>query len=340
VDGTLTLKKWYIIACFTTALGILATAFIPVRPGSLPLLTGVIILSHFVVSFVALSANGLAAHDTPPEKQGRVSGFMQAGYMGGTGVGGGAGLWLAQHLPAVWMARGVLALCCLLCCFALFFVNEPVIALKVKDIGATLVNVVTDVWDTLKTKLGVLAMILSFLPIGTCAAGLLFAAIAKDWNTGANVVALITGLLGGFITGLGSLTGGWLCDKIDRKLAYLLFGLFQAGCAVAMAWFPHTTTMFVTWTLFYSFSAGMCYCAFNAYTLEAIGKGAAATKFETFAGLSNIPIYTMTFIAGLAYTKWGASGMLKNEAVYALLSAVIFMVVQPLILKRRVVVAV
>jgi hypothetical protein len=32
--------------------------------------------------------------------------------------------------------------------------------------------------------------------------------------------------------------------------------------------------------------------------------------------------------------------MLKNEAVYALLSAVIFMAVQPLILKRKVVVAV
>jgi PAT family beta-lactamase induction signal transducer AmpG len=336
VDVTLTVKKWYALTTIISAACILVTAIVPIKVSSLPILTIIIIVSNFAVSFVAMAVNSLAAHDTPENLKGRVSGYMQAGNMGGSGVGGGAGLWLAQRMPQVWMSGGVLALACILCCAGLFFVKEPLSTVRVKSIGKTMNNLFRDVWQTIKAKLGVLALILCLMPIGTCAAMNLFAAVAKDWKASADIVALVTGVVGGLITGVGSLFGGWICDLMDRKAAYLWFGILQAACAVGMAFFPHTELMYIIWTLIYSITAGLAYAAYNAFTLEAIGKGAATTKFEIYASVSNAPIYLMTFIAGVAYSKWGANGMLNTEAVCAVGAVVLFVLIQGLINRRKV----
>jgi len=335
VDTTLTVKSWYIISTVISAGCILATGIVPVKASSLPLLTTIIIISNFAVTFVGMAGNSFAAHDTPEHLKGRVSGYIQAGNMGGSGVGGGAGLWLAAHLPALWMAGAALALTCLLCCLGLFFVAEPVTALRAGSVVKTLQNVVNDVWSTLKSKLGLLAFIICSMPIGTCAASNLFAAVAKDWHASADVVALVTGVVGGLVTGVGSLIGGWICDMMDRKAAFILIGLVQAASAVGMAYFPHTELMYIIWTLIYALTIGLTYAAFNAVALEATGKGAAVTKFELFASVSNAPIYLMTFVAGVAYSKWGPKGMLNTEAVCATVAAVLFLGIKALIDRKK-----
>ena len=335
VDVTLSVKKWYLIATLASALCILATCIIPIKVSSVPILTVLIIASNFAVTFVSAAANSLSAYDTPEHLKGRVSGFIQAGNMGGAGVGGGAGLLLAQYLPAVWMAGAILAAVCMLSCLGLLFVKEPHLTVKVKNAGKTMGNVFKDVWLTIKTKLGLLGLIMVLLPLGTSTASSLFAAFANDWHANAKVVAYVTGILGGVIIGLGSLAGGFICDKMDKKLSYALFGLLQAGCAVGMALFPHTALMYVTWTLLYSVSTGMAYAGYNAITLEAIGKGAAATKFELYASVSNAPIYLVTFIEGLAYTRWHANGMLYTEAALACAAVVLFFILQVLVNKQK-----
>jgi len=331
VDITLSVKKWHILSTIISAACVLGTCIIPVKVSSVPLLTIFIIASNFAITFVSTAVNSLSAYDTPEHLKGRVSGYIQAGNLGSAGVGGGLGLWLTQHLPAVWMAGAVLALICILSCAGLFFVKEPTITVRVKKLSKTLGNVLRDVWQTVKTKMGLLGLVIVLLPLGTNTASTLFAAFANDWKASADVVALVTGVAGGLITGLGSLAGGWICDKIDRKLCYLLFGLVQAACCVAMAFCPHTNTMYIIWTLLYFITAGMAYSAYNAVTLEAIGKGAAATKFEVYASVSNAPIYLMTFIEGVVYTKWGANGLLNTEALFACAAVALFFVVKAIV---------
>ena len=58
--------------------------------------------------------------------------------------------------------------------------------------------------------------------------------------------------------------------------------------------------------------------------LEAIGKGAAATKYNVYASLSNAPIYYMIYIDEWAHGKWSAFGMLSAEAIMALIGVVLF----------------
>jgi MFS transporter, PAT family, beta-lactamase induction signal transducer AmpG len=142
------------------------------------------------------------------------------------------------------------------------------------------------------------------------------------------------------ITVAGCLLGGWICDIINRQLAYVLFGLAQAICAIGMAFCPHTELMYIIWTSLYSFANGLAYAGFSAFVLEAIGKGAAATKYNIYGGLSNTPIYVMTLIDGWAHTRWGATGMLNTEAAVAAVGVVIFFVFKALSDMRRPAIAV
>jgi hypothetical protein len=298
-------------------------------------MTLMIIISSFSRTFIGAATGGLAAHDTPLKMKGRVGGYIQSGHLGGSAVGGGVGLWLSQHTHHVWVPGMVLALTCVLCCAGLYFIQEPPSTIRVKTITTTFSNLITDVWSTMKTKLGLLALLLCGVPLATGAAGNLFAAIAKDWAAGADIVAIATGIVGGIVTIAGCLTGGWLCDIMNRQRAYVYFGLAQAVAAFGMAFCPHTPLMYVIWTLIYTFISGLEYAAFTAFVLEATGKGAAATKYEMYNGFSWSPVYMMIWIEGVAYTRWGANGMLQTEAVFSIIGAILFVALQAVIRKNK-----
>jgi PAT family beta-lactamase induction signal transducer AmpG len=331
VDVTLTVKKWYLITNVITALGIFFMGVLHPSSQNIPLLGIIILLSFFAGTFVSLTSTSFMAYDTSPETKGRAGGYFNIGGTGGVGLGGGAGLWMAQRLPSDWMVGTILALVCLLCSFTLLFVKEPVSTIRVKKVTKNITNVLKDVWVTLKAKAGVLALFLALLPLGTGSAGSLFAAMAKDWHADADVVALITGVLGGIVTSIGCLFGGWICDIINRQLAYVLFGASQAICAIGMAYCPHTQVYYIIWTIAYSIANGFAYAGFTAFVLEVIGKGAASTKYNVYGGISNAPIYFMTVVDGWANTHFGPRGLLNTEALCALVAIVLFFVVKRLL---------
>ena len=205
----------------------------------------------------------------------------------------------------------------------------------IRDSRGTYVNLFKDVWNTIKTKGGLTALMLCFLTLGTGAAGNLWSSIAKDWQVSADVIALVTGIAGGLLSAVGCVLGGWICDRMNSRNAYLLFGLISAVIAVAMGYAPRTEMMFVVFTSLYAIATGLCFAGFTAFTLAAIGKGAAATKYNIFASLSNSPVYLMTYVVGIAYTHFGARGMLNTEAVFAAGAIALFLVVQRMVFRDR-----
>jgi MFS transporter, PAT family, beta-lactamase induction signal transducer AmpG len=326
-DTTLTRKKWYVIAAVASAIGIYATGAVPAESSSIPALTAIVLISNVAVTFLAMASEGLMAYCTPADAKGRAGGWFQAGNLGGFGLGGGAGLWLAQVLPPPWVGAALLAVASLACCAALAFVSEPPAQAPAQSYRKTIVELLKDLWHVARSRRGALALLICFLPIGSGAASNLWSAVADDWHAAANTVALVTGVLGGIVSAIGCLIGGYLCDRIDRKLAYAMYGILQGVCAVAMALAPRTETMFVVFTMTYALFNGFTYAAFSAVTLEAIGRGAAATKYNLYASLSNMPIGYMTAIDGWAAARWGAGGMLYVEAAIALAAVLLFAVV-------------
>ncbi|MBK5212826.1 MAG: MFS transporter [Flavobacteriaceae bacterium] len=336
VDTTLSFKKWYLMASIISSVGIIATGIFPLNASSLPILTLIVLASQFAITFLCMATEGLMAYDVPLALKGRAGGFFQAGNLGGVGVGGGIGLFLAQRLSAPWMVSASLGLICLACCLALFFFKDPKITIKEEQLSKTYENLFKDVWNTIKTKSGLLALMLCFLTLGTGAAGNLWASIAKDWHVSADTVALVTGIASGLISAVGCMIGGYICDRMNSRNAYLLFGLLAAAAAAGLGYAPRTEMMFIIGTSFYAMTTGLCYAGFTAFVLEAIGKGAAATKYNIFAALSNSPIYLMTYVVGIAYTHLGAKGMLNTEAAFAVGAVLLFIVVQKIMYRNKV----
>ena len=326
-DTTLSRKAWYTIGAVISAVGFWATGALPATANGLKLLTLVVVVSNVAVTFLGMSVESLMAYGASPEEKGRAGGWFQAGNLGGNGLGGGAGLWMAQHFAAPWMAGAALGVASILCTLGLFFIPEPQAAHRHGNLAKSLWHVVLDLWGVARSKIGFLALFLCFLPLGSGAASGLWSAVAKDWHASANTVALVTGILNGIVSAVGCIVGGWLCDRMNRQWAYALFGVLQALSAIGMALWPHTESAYAFFTLLYAFMTGLTYAGFSAFVLEAMGLGAAATKYNVFASLSNFPIQYMTSIDGWAHGKFGPSGMLLTEAAFGGLGLILFFTV-------------
>lgn len=334
-DTTLTRKSWYIIGAVVTAIGIFTIGILPVGKDAFAAFSVIILLSNFAVTFLAMSVESLMAYNSPQSEKGRSSGWFQAGNLGGAGLGGGLGLWMAQVQPFHWLPGTVLGVLCILCSLALLFVKEPEAVFHEAGFLKNILGTLKDLWNVLKSKSGYLALLLCFLPVGTGAASGLWSAIAGDWHASAETVELVTGILSGLASAVGSIFGGFICDRMDRKKAYSLFGLLMALCTAAMAALPRSEMIFIIFTLIYAFITGLSYAGFSAFVLEAIGHGAAATKYNLYAALSNMPIALMTVVDGWGHTKWGASGMLLTEAAAAVIALILFFSVYFLANRRR-----
>jgi MFS family permease len=180
-----------------------------------------------------------------------------------------------------------------------------------------------------------LVLFVFVMPLGTNIAGGLMPAIAGDWRASADLVALISGVLGGVAAMLGAVVGGYFSDLIDRRGAYVLFGVVQGVCVLAMAIAPHTPAMFAVFALTYQVIGGMAFGAYAAVALEAIGAGAAATKFNLLASVANAPLLYCALIEGWVAKRYGASAMLASEAVMAVAGALLFAAFAALTRPRR-----
>ncbi len=331
VDTTLTLKSWFLLSAIVTGALMIATAMVAPTSGNLVLIESLCVGFSLTSSFNCMAADSLMAHATTVEEKGRAGGWSQAGNLGGSGLGGGAGLWLAQHVSYGWVSGAALGAVCILSALATLWLKEPQHEHRAASYLASLVNVGRECWDVVKTRLGFLAFFIMLIPIGVGAAQNLWSAVANDWHASADAVALVNGALGGVVSMVGCIAGGILCDRMDRKLAYCVFGIALAIVAALMALAPRTELMFVIFTSAYAFVMGFCYAAFGAVVLEAIGAGAAATKYNLLAGISNAPIIYQTMIDGWGHDRWGASGLLYVEAACGVVAVAFYFMVAALV---------
>jgi MFS transporter, PAT family, beta-lactamase induction signal transducer AmpG len=335
VDTTLTSKTWYVLAAVASGATLVGIGVYHPSTATFVVLTALVFVNNIAISFLGMAAESLMAHATRDAEKGRAGGWYQAGNLGGQGIGGGVALWIAQHTPVLWLPGAAMGALFLLCCTALWFVDEPDMGHRHLNYVTSIGNVLRDVWDTAWTRVGALALLICFLPIGSGAASGLWASIAGDWHASADTVALVNGVLGGVASIVGSLIGGYLCDRMNRQFGYALFGVVLSVVTLAMLAAARSPAMFVTFTLAYAFVQGLNYASFSAVVLEAIGRGAAATKYNVYACLSNIPIMYMTAYEGTAYDKWHASGLLVSDALSGVAGVAFFALVALVFFPRR-----
>jgi MFS family permease len=336
-DKTLTRKRWYLLSCALCAVGMFAMATLPLGPSTMSTMTIIVVVTSVAATFLGFAVEGLIAALTPAPERGNVSGWYQAGNLGGNGIGGGLGLYLLNELPAPWMAGSILAVLTLACAIPLAFVDEVPHATEQGSIAGAVIEIGRDVWRTITSRDGALGALLCFLPVATGAAAsvLAQAEVAEHWGAGAHEVELSQGLLTGFVSMIGCLAGGAICQRVNARAAYAIFGGAMAAVTAAMAIAPATPTSYVGFTMVYAFVTGLSYAAFSALVFDAIGhEGHAATKYNGFASLSNAPIWYVGWLLGQVASASGPSAMLYVESGLGVIGIVIFAIASYLLPAR------
>lgn len=328
VDITLTPRRWYILSTVGTGLGVAIMSALPLSTDALPILLAVIAVTSLINSVVGMSIEALIAGTVAEKDVGKVSGWFQAGNLGGAGLGGGLGLVLLKHLPKPWMGGAILGALFVSCTLLLSFTPDVPVH-RGKGAKDAVRAVLVDLRKMVKTKGGLMAGVLCFMPIGTGAAqGLLAQAnVAAAWGAGESEVAGVQGFTAGIVTAVGCFIGGWLCQRMHPRLAYPLVGVLMALVAVVMAVFPKTVAMYIALNLVYALVVGLAYAGFTALVLRGMGAGSGATKYNVFASLSNFPLWWLNLALGAVAQRWSPRAMLLAEAGFGVLGVAIFALV-------------
>jgi PAT family beta-lactamase induction signal transducer AmpG len=324
-DLTLTARRWYLIGLSTSAVTLFLLGLVPLQQNAAGIVMVVVFVSQVASTLIVLPVGGLMAHTVAEEAKGRAAGWYQAGNLGGNGIGGGVGVWLAAHFSKE-VAGGGLAIAMLASAAALYFVSDVRIVGS-ESVAQRMRILWQDIYAMVRAAIPLFTIVLVCSPIGAGAMNNLWSAVAPDWNAGPDTVALVSGVLNGVVSAVGCVMGGWIADRVGRWWSYFGSGVAIALVAMLMAVAPRTPSAFTVGVLVYSLFCGMAYAAFSAVVLFAIGRGAASTKYATLSSLGNIPVVYMTALNGWVHDRFGTTWMLHSEALLAIGCVVVALIV-------------
>jgi MFS family permease len=316
-------RVWYGVSALLTALLLLACALIPEPSKHLALYTILLTALQAAATTAHAALNGLMAITTRLEDKGRAGGWQMAGNVGSTALLGALAIWLAsvysRQVTGIILATLVLA-----SSVGIFWISEPAgekagrAASVLHAAWERVKGILTDLFRTALSRDGLVMLVLCLLPVSCGALTNLFSAMAGSYHVSEEVVTSVNGLGMGVTGALGSLLGGWLSDRINRKLNYALMGAGTALCALAMAAAPMTQTTYIWGVLAYSFINGAGFAAFAGMVLEMVRSGAAVTtKYTLFVAASNFAISYVTALDGKAsdFREMGARGSIAFDGL-------------------------
>jgi MFS family permease len=324
VDATLSGPRWHILSTLTMAILLVVVGVVPLEAGSVALLAP-LCLCLGVASIVCSSAiSAVLSLTTSLAVRGACAGWRQAGFLGGTGLGGGMGLWLATHGAGPRVAALTLAALSLGCIWPFLIVGVPAPVGRARALTATATALRT-LWDVIRSRLGFLAAVAVTLPMGLGAAMNLLSAVAtKDWHASATLVAAVTGALFGVATALGCVLAGYLCDLLGRRAVFVGACLGAALGEALMAVCPHTPAFFAAMTLLNALLTGLAYGGVTAVVFERLGPVGAATVGGALSSLANLPLVVVTMLLGSTQAHHGSDAMLLVEAALGVASVIVF----------------
>jgi MFS transporter, PAT family, beta-lactamase induction signal transducer AmpG len=307
-------RTWFAAMTLLTAAFLVALAFLPDLSHHLTQFALLCTASQVTSTTAAAAADGLMAATTLPRDQGRASGFRMAGNVGGTGIFGALAIKLGS-LTDRRVAVLALAAAVLLSGLAILAVTEPArtrLAVEAARRGTARIlggarevlhrlrGIGADLKDTLLSRDGWTGLVICAVPVGAGALTNLFSGMGGPYRASENVVALINNLLGGVVGAAGALVGGYMADRMNRRLAYALAGAITACTALAMFFGPLSPSTYVWGTLGYNFANGVAFSTLAAVILDMVGHSpAAATKYTAFIAVSNVAGSYVTWLDGL-----------------------------------------
>jgi MFS family permease len=321
-------RKWYLAMAVATAALLVAASLVPDPVRNLGLYTLLVTLAQATATTGHAANNALMAITTRYSEKGKAAGFSMASNLGGTGLLGALALVVSERvspragglvLAAIVLASGAVAL----------RVVEPrrvdAALERAGSLGRALAlhlrEMARDLWRTVRSREGFTGLVICIAPVGLGALTNLFSGMAPDFGASARVVEVVNGVGGGVTGAAGALVGGWLADRMRRRLAYGVAGALTGLAALAMLAAPLTPATYAWGTLAYSFMNGIAFATWAGMVLEIVGHSAAtATKYALFNATSNLAISLATWADGAfaGASPWpslrGSRGALAMDA--------------------------
>ena len=332
VDLGLRRRSWLVLMAASSAL-CLCAALVLELPRQANLFVAFTFAGQMLNGLIGSCNGGLMATTVDDHERGKAAGWLNAGNLGGGALGAGLILVLAQSLSKPIIAA-LLAATMILPALAALAIPER--ARPSTEFREHFRAMLQDVWMTAKSKPGWTGMLFCISPVGTAALLNYFAAIAVDYQATPGMVALVNGALNGLITAAGSLGGGWLCDRMDRRVAYLVSGMLTAIVGVGMALGPLTPATYAVGVCVYFLVSGFCYAAFSAVVLEAIGRAgaSASAQYALFVAAGNFAITYVGWFDTRFHHEYGPRALLGVDAGLNVVGVLVLGLVITLVYRR------
>jgi PAT family beta-lactamase induction signal transducer AmpG len=325
-------KHWLLLVSVLGALCLGAALLLPLPSSASTFLT-LTFLGQVVTGLVGSCNGGLLATTLAPEQRGRASGWLNAGNLGGGALGAGLTLYLAERSHPQAAALILMSTMILPAVAALAIPEERRAKRGAIEVFRSMLR---DTWKTAKSRPGWTGILFCISPVGTAALLNFFSAIAVDYQATPKMVAFVNGTLNGLVTAAGSLLGGQLCDRLDKRLCYLLSGALLSVVGVSIMMAPIRPMTYAVGVTAYFFVSGLCYAAFSAVVLESIGRAgaSASTQYTLFSAAGNFAITYVGWI-NTRFHQHGPQGLWASDALLNLGGVVILALMMKFVFNRK-----
>ena len=286
----------------------------------------VLLIGAFAAQIYSSTMGGMTPNLIDEKDTGAVSGWLNVANLGGTGLGATIGILIVTHLPlhaaAAALAAEVFAPCLLLLAMA-HEVRIP------RGVGETMGRLFSDVWSLSKTRAALIGLIIFVTPSATFAAQNLFGNLGRDFHASDSAVTWIGGVGNAIMCSLGAAFGGWLCNRMDRRVLFVGTGVVAAAATLGMAFGSRTAVVFLVGVCVYNLLAGVNYAAASAVAFDIMGKDnpLAVTQYAMLMAACNVAISTVLWGDGRAYKLHGAKGALAMDAMFSLVTGSVILFV-------------
>jgi hypothetical protein len=322
LDISLTPRLWFLISAAGSALCVTSFALVPLHPGNAVFLDILALATGIFANLGIVAQSASIALTADPAVRGRIAGWSQAGNLGGAGVGGGLGLWLASHV-GMTTAAGAIAAWVLVCAWPMLIIRTPRPRSGV-PLGTQAKALLSAVIGLASSRSGLLVILAVTLPMGLGAFLGLVSSVAAQWHASADLTAATTGAVAGLASVPGCLLGGYLCDRRSPQGVLAWAGLLCALGEGAMALAPRTPVCFVSFILLNNLLLGMAWAAVAGVIFSELKTSSGGTIGALLGGLCNLPLVVMTVLLGAAEARFGVTGMMGLEAVAGAASAMFY----------------
>jgi PAT family beta-lactamase induction signal transducer AmpG len=252
--------------------------------------------------------------------------WLNIANLGGIGVGGEIAILLVRHLGLHWGAPALAAV--IVGPSLLLFVVGPEQRLP-RAFGETMRRLFRDLWAVSRTRQALVGLLIFITPSASFAGINLFSGLGRDFHTSDAATTWLTGIGNSLLCSAGALLGGWLSERLDRRMLFVGTGMVAAIGSLSMAFGPRTSAVFCAGVAFYYLWAGVNYVACSAAAFDIMGANnpLSTTQYALLMASCNVAIETVTTSDGRAYAHFGPKGLLITDALFSLVTGSIMLVV-------------